>query len=170
MARPRQPIQLIMTKGKKHLTKSEIAQRMSTEVKPVVTDLKAPSYLTAKQKKYFYEIAEKLNALGVMGDTDVDTLARYITAEELYRQAVKDIRSAQQSQPDMSDLQVFSEWAGMMDKLDKRQDRYFKQAHACASALGLTISSRCKLVIPKTETEEKVNRFAQFDKAVNGNE
>ncbi|MBR4320114.1 MAG: P27 family phage terminase small subunit, partial [Oscillospiraceae bacterium] len=93
----------------------------------------------------------------------------YITAEELYRQAVKDIRSAQKQQPDSSDLKAFSDWAVMMDKLDKRQDRYFKQAHACASALGLTISSRCKLVIPKADEEEKVNRFAHFDKAATGN-
>lgn len=169
MAKQKEPIELIMTKGKKHLTKSEIEQRMSTEVKPIATDLKPPSYLTAKQKKYFREIAEKLSELGVMGDTDVDTLAHYITAEELYRQAVKDIRSAQKQQPDSSDLEAFVEWAEMMDKLDKRQDRYFKQAHACASALGLTISSRCKLVVPKSDEEKKENRFAQFNKAVNGN-
>ena len=169
MARPREPVELIMTKGKKHLTKAEIEERLNTEVKPVAEGLNPPSYLTAKQKKRFREIAAQLNALKIMGETDVDTLAHYITAEELYRQAVKDIRSAQKQQPDSSDLKAFSDWAVMMDKLDKRQDRYFKQAHACASALGLTISSRCKLVIPKADEEEKVNRFAHFDKAATGN-
>ena len=167
MARSKEPIALIIKKGKKHLTKSEIAQRSSSEVKPIATDIRPPSYLTAKQKKYFLEIAGQLTKLGVIGDTDIDALARYVTAEELYRQAVKDIRSAQKTQPDSSDLQAFTDWAAMMDKLDKRQERYFRQAHTCASALGLTITSRCKLVIPQKEEEKKQNRFAQFDKAVN---
>lgn len=170
MARPREPIELIMSKGRKHLTKSEIQERMSTEIKPISETLEPPSYLTAKQKKQFHEIAEKLHKLGVIGETDLDTLARYVTAEDFYRQTLKLIRSVQKQQPDCSDFQAFSEWTTMIEKLDKRQDRYFKQAHTCASALGLTISSRCKLVIPKIEEEKKVNRFSQFDKAVNGDD
>ncbi|MBR4318485.1 MAG: phage terminase small subunit P27 family, partial [Oscillospiraceae bacterium] len=80
MARPREPVELIMTKGKKHLTKAEIEERLNTEVKPVAEGLNPPSYLTAKQKKRFREIAAQLNALKIMGETDVDTLAHYITA------------------------------------------------------------------------------------------
>ena len=30
------------------------------------------------------------------------------------------------------------------------QDRAFKQAHACAGVLGLTVTSRCKLVVPRS--------------------
>ena len=34
------------------------------------------------------------------------------------------------------------------------EDRYFKQARACAGDLGLTVTSRCKLVLPPKEAEE----------------
>jgi hypothetical protein len=33
MARPRQPIELVVSNGKKHLTKSEIEERKKSEVK-----------------------------------------------------------------------------------------------------------------------------------------
>ena len=53
MAGARQPIQLVMAKGAKHLTKKEIEERVSSEVQPCTDGIAAPSYLTAKQKKQF---------------------------------------------------------------------------------------------------------------------
>ena len=53
----------------------------------------------------------------------------------------------------------------MISGAAKLQDRYFKQASALARDLGLTISSRCKLVVPAKDEEPKVNKFAQFRKA-----
>ena len=49
-------------------------------------------------------------------------------------------------------------------KLTRAQNTYFNQCHTCASALGLTITSRCRIVIPKVEEAPKANRFAKFDK------
>ena len=104
-----------------------------------------------------------------MGETDCDTLARYITAQELYEQAVKDLRRIQKQRPKVAEYEdeipvaVWSYWADMLDKLDKRQDRYFKQAQTAATALGLTISARCKLVVPKAPEEPKPNKFLRFN-------
>ena len=53
-------------------------------------------------------------------------------------------------------------WIGMQTALAKLQDRYFKQAQTAATALGLTISSRCKLAVPKSAEAPKVNKFAKF--------
>jgi P27 family predicted phage terminase small subunit len=53
-------------------------------------------------------------------------------------------------------------WSLLMDSAVKRQDRYFKQAQTAAAALGLTISSRCKLALPAGEEKPKVNKFAKF--------
>lgn len=53
-----------------------------------------------------------------------------------------------------------------LDQYSKIHDRYFKQCRASASDLGLTISSRCKLVVPKTEEEPKPNKFNKFKKVV----
>ena len=168
MARPRQPVELIMSKGAKHLTKDEISTRRKTEVKPCTDCITPPNYLTAAQKKHFIEITEKLDRIGIMGETDEEAVARYIIAEDQYRQAVKDNRNFRKKYSMLDDIEKVCDYVDKLEKMDKRIDRYFKQAHAAASALGLTISSRCKIVIPKTEDTPKTNRFSQFEKAANG--
>lgn len=169
MAGPRQPLNLVIAKGKKHLTKDEIKERQSSEVQPVTDGIAAPSFLTAKQKKEFDRIAAQLQKLKIMGETDCDTLARYVVAQELYAQAVKDLRAIRKLRPKDGDdpvraLENAVAWADMLSALDKRCDRYFKQATTAANALGLTISSRCKLVVPVKEEQPKQNKFAQFGK------
>ena len=171
MAGPRQPVQLIMAKGAKHLTKQEIKERMSAEVQPCTEGIAAPSYLTAKQRKQFDTIADQLVRIGIMGETDCDTLARYITAQGLYEQAVKDLRQIQKDRPKDATPEQLASWALLLDTLDKRQDRYFKQAQTAAAALGLTISSRCKLAMPQSAEPPKANKFSRFgDRRAAGNE
>lgn len=38
--------------------------------------------------------------------------------------------------------------ADAIDRWGRIQERYFKQARACALDMGLTVSSRCRLVLP----------------------
>ena len=170
MAGPRQPIELVEFKGKKHLTKAEIEERHARELKPCTDEITAPTYLTAKQKKDFDKIASQLQKLKIMGETDCDTLARYITAQGLYEQAVKDLRAVQKSRPKGADADPAGliKWANMLEQLDRRQERYFNQAQKAAAALGLTISSRCRLVAPVPEEKPKENKFAKFGKAAGG--
>lgn len=172
MAGSRQPIELVIANGKKHLTKAEIAERRASEVTPCTDDIRAPAYLTAAQKKRFDTLAGQLQKIKIMGETDTDTLARYVTAQELYEQAVKALRVAQKQMPKGSDTHVSDlvQWSALLDQLDKRVERYSKQAHSAASALGLTISSRCKLQIPVTEETPKANKFARFGKAAGGDD
>ena len=154
MAGQRQPIELIMTKGSKHLTKAEIEDRQNREVKPITDNIIAPDYLTKKQKAEFYRIAEQLGKLKIMGETDVDALARYIVANEFYVNAVKKMRTREV----MNNPVAFDAWA-------KIQERYFKQCRSSANDLGLSISSRCKLVVPEAKKDApKENKFAKFEK------
>lgn len=163
MSGGRQPIELVILKGKKNLTKAEIAERRASEVQPVTDDIAPPPYLTAAQKKHFVKLAGQLGKIKVMGETDCDTLARYVVAEMQYQAATKDLREVQKQRPKDASAEKLMIWAAMVEKLDKRQERFFKQASTMARDLGLTISSRCKLVVPKTEDEKpKVNKFAQF--------
>lgn len=162
MAGARQPIGLVIAKGAKHLTKDEIEERRSSEVQGIPDGIAAPSFLTPKQKKQFNLIADQLQRLGIMGETDNDTLARYVTAQSLYEQAVKDLRGVQRDRPKDATAEQMLVWADTLDTLDKRVDRYYKQAQNAAAALGLTISSRCKLVVPKGAEAPKVNKFAKF--------
>ncbi len=164
MAGPRKPILLNLATGGKNWTKAEIEERLRSEVQPVTDGIAAPPYLTAKQKKQFDTIADQLQRIGIMGETDCDTLARYIIAQGFYEEAVKDLRQIQKQRPKADDASAgaLSHWAELLNELDKRQDRYFKQAQTAAAALGLTISSRCKLAVPKSAEAPKVNKFAKF--------
>ena len=99
MARPREPIALIVAKGKKNLTKDEISERLATEPQPATDEIEAPDYLTAAQKKHFDKLAGQLEKICIMGETDCDTLARYVVAESMYEQAVKDTRAAHKQRP-----------------------------------------------------------------------
>lgn len=172
MAGPRQPIALLEAKNRKHLTKAEIAERRASEVQPATDDIKPPSYLTAAQKKHFVKLADQLGKIKIMGETDVDTLARYVVAETQYQDAVKEQRKLAKERPNRDDEEYLSKseyfealeaWNSALAAADRRQERYFKQASTLARDLGLTISSRCKLVVPKSgEEKPKENKFAQF--------
>ena len=160
MARPRKPIEVVIADGKKHLTKSEIESRRAQEVRPVGDNIVAPDYLTKKQKDEFNKIADQLKKLKILGETDIDALARYITARDMYENAVKQMRKTEVK----NNPYVFEKWLKIQDKL-------FKQCRASANDLGLTISSRCRLVVPETKKETpKENKFKKFEKriAVNG--
>ena len=121
-----------------------------------------------KQKKRFLEISDQLRKLEILGETDSETLAHYVTAEDLYQQTVKDIRAGQKCKPKSDQLKEIAVWAKMMETLDKRPERYFRQAHTAASSLGLTITSRCKIVVPKAPEAPKENKFSKFLKASDG--
>lgn len=165
MARPREPIELIQAKGKKHLTKQEIADRHQTEIAPVCpAELQPPRYLTAAQKRRFLAIAEQLAALGILGETDTDAVARYVTAESLYEDAVRTLReTARKKPPCDSDFEVQMLYVKALDTAQRAQDRLFRQAQSAARELGLTISARCKIVIPQKQNETPAeNKFAKF--------
>lgn len=154
MGGQRIPLEVIQARGKKHLTKAEIKERQDREIKPISDNIVAPTYLTKVQQKEFYKISEQLTKLKILGETDVDALARFIIANDLYTNAVKQLRKTEvKNDPDL------------FDKWSKIQDRYFKQCRTSANDLGLSISSRCKLVVPETKKDEKpANKFAKFEK------
>lgn len=165
MAGARQPIALVQAKGKKHLTKAEIKAREAAEVKPCADDLSAPSYLTAAEKKRFNKIVEQLDKIKIVGETDTETISRYITAQTQYESVTKDLRALMKQKPKSTDADYYNKLDIFIDsqmRLAKLQDRYFAQAQTAASSLGLTISSRCKLQMPVAEEAPKVNKFAKF--------
>ena len=153
MARPRQPIKLLEIKGKKHLTKEEIRQREADEVKPVPKGIKPPAYLSETQKKLFRKLAKQLSKLEIMGETDNDALARLVIAQERFEEA-NEIMNKVDFFDDEKQYEVASRvYAKRLDELRK-----------LASDLGLTISSRCKLVVPKAPEKKTENKFSRFNR------
>lgn len=151
MARPREPVALVLAKGKKHLTKEEIAERQAREVQVPFTDIVAPSYLSSKQKKVFQELAGKLLAIKIYTELDADALGRYIIAQDLYVAYTR----ALNKQIKAGDIEGMKAAQGL-------QDKAFRQAQSSARDLGLTISSRCRLEVPVKDEEPKQNKFAVF--------
>lgn len=171
----REPINLILAKGKKHVSRRVIEERRAQELKVPFTDVEAPSYLTAKQKKVFDAYAEKLLALEIFTELDVDLLAQYCIAHELYLQYSDQIKKLLAKNTVVREWRVIDKLAleaddeeeliELLEKLLRRQrgdeitslmslqDKAFKQCIACAKEMGLTITSRTKLVIPKPPDE-----------------
>lgn len=142
MARPRQPIDLLLYKGKKNLTKQEIEERKEQEVKAPDDNVKAPSYLPEELAKEFDRIAAELINIKIMTNIDCEALARFVFAEHEYQRVSTRL------------LKMKTFGIKYMDLL-KIQKELFKQARASSIDLGLTISSRCKLVIPKPKEDDK---------------
>jgi P27 family predicted phage terminase small subunit len=167
MPNPKQPIKLIQAKGKKHLTKSEIEERALSEPQPITDGIAPPNFLLKPQKKRFDEIANQLQDLGVMGVTDCDALGRYIIAEDMYIKITDKLTEAMESSNlylDMDDFDV-DEYMGALKVVEKYaglQDKYFKQCRAAANDLGLSISARCRLVVPKAQEKPPENKFNKF--------
>lgn len=152
MARPREPVDLIVAKGRKHMSKAEIEERRSKEIQVPFKAIKPPKYLNTKQKKTFKDLAGKLLAIRIYTELDADTLARYIIAQDLYLAYTESINELIEK----GNLVLLKEIQNM-------QDKAFRQAQSSARDLGLTISSRCKLEVPVVEVEKKPNKFKKFE-------
>lgn len=165
--RPRQPIDLLIEKGKKHLTKEEIEYRRNTEVNVEAKDVKPPTYLSKKQKQEFNKIAKILVESVMMSELDEDCLARYLIANENYIRFTKQINAEfrkQNSKEAKQDPDILEKTNTRIEQLLIHQDRAFKQCRSSASDLGLSISSRCRLIMPESKNKEqpKENKFAKF--------
>ena len=165
--KPREPINLILAKGKKHLSKSEIEERKNTEINiENYKNVKPPTYLSKSQKEEFIQISEKLVNLGIMSELDEDCLARYLISKDNYLKFTKLLDTAlknKMSKKNQKDIEIQKILSNEIECNLINQDRAFKQCRQCAMDLGLTISSRCKLVVPNiTPKTPKENKFSKF--------
>ena len=167
----RLPVDLIIARGKKHLSDKEIRERREREVRVPKMEIRAPKYLTTEQKRAFNVYAKKLSALGdVFTSLDVDVLALYVFAFELYvgySDQIKQIINKADAVRDWAviddiaqNCKYSDELVDLLEKLLRRQrtsevsalmtlqDKAFKQCLACARELGLTITGRAKIEVP----------------------
>lgn len=144
MPGPRQPTDLIVARGKKHLSKTEEAERRKREPKvEKPKTAKPPEWLPEGLKKEFRALGKKLIAAGIYTDLDGDTLGRYLVAQHQWIIATGEVEKALGQR----DQEQADAWGRV-------QDRYFKQARNCANDMGLTVTSRCRLVVPESEKQQ----------------
>ena len=153
--RPRQPIDLLVLNGKSHLSKDEIEERKAAEVYAPCTKIEPLESLSKKQKNRFKYIANQLVDIGLYADIDADSLGRYIIAEETLQKIRKRLKK------EMS----FEQY----EKTLNLQAKYLKICQQFAGDFGMTVSSRCKLIIPQ-KPKEPVNKFDLFDADERGDE
>lgn len=175
--------------GGKHWTKAEVEARKKSEPKlPKPKALKPPDWLSDPAKKLFKSYAKQLLEFptGIISTLDVGTLARYCDCELSYaeasaqksfwlevchrrleaiccpdalaapnadRQKLEDAYEVAKSQVDF--------WAGQMVKFEK-------MARSNATEMGMTVSSRCRLVVPKSDTKEEADPLAELQKRLFG--
>ena len=179
MAGQRQPTDLVVMKGKKHLTKAEIEARKNAEVTAPCDKVRPPAYLTAEQKKRFRKLAKELMEIKLIANIDCDALARLLIAQDQFLEITEEIRQT----PLMMEVPVYQQrkntTTGKMESVEvgKRevvnpererlmiiQDRCMKQCRQGASDFGMTVSSRCRLVVPKAKEDKPENKFAKYAK------
>lgn len=140
----RQTTDTIKANGRKHLSAAEEAERRAREVRvPAAEKIEAPKTLSAARKKEFVRIAEQLAKVNLFTELDADALSSYVVAFSEYQKATKEVDAA------LKEKNV-----GQAAKWSLVQDRFSKQARAHANDLGLTVTSRCRLVMPKQETAD----------------
>lgn len=172
--RPKKPIAVLKAEGKSHMSKKQIEEREQGELSVPYTDIKPPDYLTGKKRiEEFNRYAELLLKLGIFTELDVDVLAKYILSKNLYLIYTKQLEKVMAKASVVHKWSVIDKLASICDtdgtaeelkelleKIVRRQrgddatvlmnlqDKAFKQCLACAKELGLTITSRCKIVVP----------------------
>lgn len=148
MPRPRQPTDTL----KKHISKAEAAERRSQELSvPKAEKATPPKWLgrgfpddVAKAlKAEFRKIGKQLIDVGLYTNLDADTLAHYVVARHQWELAAVQAEAFLQAKMGAS-----------ADGWGKVQARYFADARKCAGELGLTLSARCKLIVPEKPAYE----------------
>lgn len=144
-----------------HITKHEMKKRLAHEEKMrgPTENIIAPPYLTAVQKKEFDDIAKELLKLEIFSELEIDVLARYLDSKYQYVQVVKDLRKMKPTitVEENGKKQTFENED--YRKLLRTKNTLFNECRAAATDLGLTISSRLKLVFPGDTGDKAPSEF-----------
>lgn len=180
-------VNLSVVDGKKgkHWTKEEVESRKSSEIKlPKPKTLTPPAWLSDDSKKLFRKYAKQLLDLpsGVVSTLDVGTLARYCDCELSYAEAsihksdwlmvarrrMESICQSDAVAVSESDTQrvkqAYEEAKAQVDFWSAQMVKFEKIARSCATEMGMTISSRCRLIVPKSQETEADDPLAELQK------
>ena len=175
--------------GGKHWTKAEVEARKASETKlPKPKALKPPDWLSDPAKKLFKSYAKQMLDFpsGIISTLDVGTLGRYCDCELSYAEAstqksfwmevsrrrleaicVPD--GLAESVPDRQKLEdAYEEAKKQVDFWSGQMVRFEKIARSCATEMGMTVSSRCRLVVPESGTKEDADPLEELQRQLLG--
>ncbi|RGC55497.1 phage terminase small subunit P27 family [Agathobaculum butyriciproducens] len=105
--------------------------------------IQVPKYLPKAMADEYRATAKKLVALHIFSDLDYDMLARYFIA-----------RAAWQNAQNWANRAIMQGDAKESGAWTKTANIYFGQCQSTAAALGLSVSARCRLVMPEPPKDE----------------
>lgn len=190
MAGKRRPMDVNLSvvennQGGKHWTKAEIEERQNSEVKlPKPKALTPPTWLSKPAKALFRKYAKQLSDFpaGIISTLDVGTLARYCDCELSYAEASRHKNvwlevcrrrlealcnpdAVARTPNDRAEVErAYEEAKNQVDFWSGQMVKFEKIARSCATEMGMTVSSRCRLVVPKapkTEEEDPLEALRQ---------
>lgn len=145
----KKPLAAQMRMRRIHRSTKEITDRLRKEELLMTcidsNDIKAPDYLNLpSEQEEFDRLAALLSERGIYdGSLDRDMLAKYVKSQRAYLIYSDKLNVLAMNEGDIME----------QSRVQKLQDTAFKQARACAQDLGLTVSARARLSIPKAEDE-----------------
>ena len=158
MGRRREPVAVIEAKGRKHMGEAEKAERRASEVALPDVPFRNPGTLSAAQEAEFFEIAaylEELNSVNksrgggnVYSGIDSEAVAQYIIAKDMAHALQK---AAESSARPGSDVDPKRAMACYRDACNL--------CRSYAADLGLTVTSRMKIVLPGKEGGDEFGGF-----------
>lgn len=179
MSGARKPMDVNLASGGKHWTNAEIENRKSTEAKVnKPKSLACPKWLSKEAAKLFRSYAKQLLENLPVSSLDTGSLARMCDAEWSYAEAsrhksaylaiaseIMEQEAADRSckevsmdcKPDNKPVNRMKAYQSCQEQIaywTKVMSAYEKIARGAANDLGCTITSRCRLVVPKTTSEE----------------
>lgn len=138
MAGKRQPTEVVEANGRKHMTEAEKDERRDREVHvPPPDEATPPKWLPKKFHREYQEIGEILRAAGLYSELDRDVLGQYFLTRDRWLQADKLAAKAIREKDE-----------ALAQKWTSTQNTYFRQARQCAESMGLSVSARCRIVVP----------------------
>lgn len=151
------PVDLIEAKGKsKPVSREERERRRDAELHLAseMHECEPPAFILGDEDRTarFHELASMLMRImpDNFGAPDADCLGRYVVAQSQFEAFTERIDKAMRAKsPDYKDMR----------RLQLMQSDAFMRATKTASELGLTVTSRCKLVVPGDGRKDEDDDF-----------
>lgn len=174
MSGQRRPMAVNLASGGKHWTKDEVEQRQAQEAQvPKPVKLTCPGWLSKEAKKLFRGYAKTLLSSTLpVSSLDTGTLARLCDAEWSYAEAsrhknaylsicsriLEQTADAEAMQLcEVNQMEAYQQAQKYVAYWSKTMGGYEKIARGAANDLACTISSRCRMVVPKAEDADEEN-------------
>lgn len=153
-----QPVDLVVLKGKSHITKAEIEARKEAEsaLQPKKNNVACPEWLDDIGKAEWERVAKELKALNLLTNVDVTALAIYCDSVSRYREATEKIReegyTVTRTTRSGDEIEVTSPYVSAATKYAQIISRYLAE-------FGLSPGARVKLTLPKVKKQK--DEFAE---------